>query len=101
MPSVAFVALKPVGSSGCSKESNRSFLTICADRLKENSTCSNKGRFHQIKFRHHGMRILIELIQMFGTEIREADMILKKAQAKMSIACTGFKRQTEKFLIIY
>ena len=38
---------------------------------------------------------------MFGTEIREADMILKKAQAKMSIACTGFKRQTEKFLIIY
>jgi len=38
---------------------------------------------------------------MFGTEIREADMILKKAQAKMSIAYTGFKRQTEKFLIIY
>ena len=97
MPSVAFVALKPAGSSGCSKESNRSSFTTCADRLKE----SSKDRFHQIKFRHHGMRILIELIQMFGTEIREADMILKKAQAKMSIACTGFKRQTEKFLIIY
>ena len=46
---------------------------------KQCSAYSGKNRFHQIKFRYHGMRILIELIQVFDTEIREADMILKKA----------------------
>ena len=68
---------------------------------KQSSTCSNKGRFHQIKFRHHGMRILMGLIQAFDMEVRETNMILQKAQAKMTIACTGFERQTEKLLTIY
>ncbi len=80
MPSVAFVALSPVGSSGCSKERTGHSYNLC--RQAERKQCSaynGKNRFHQIKFRHHGMRILIELIQVFDTEIREADMILKKA----------------------
>ena len=42
------------------------------------------------------MRILMGLIQAFDMEVRETNMILQKAQAKMTIACTGFERQTEK-----
>lgn len=41
------------------------------------------------------------LIQAFDMEVRETNMILQKAQAKVTITCTGFERQTEKLLTIY
>ena len=45
----SFVALSPAGSSGCSKESNRSFFTTCADRLKENSAVHTAARIGFIR----------------------------------------------------
>ena len=49
MPRVAFVTSSPTGSSGPSKESNRSFFTTCADRLDENSKTHTVARIGFIK----------------------------------------------------